>query len=212
MSGIAMNSKTTTSLLPESHLFEKKDVIHAFDYHNISNNVALTGSCYVHRPVCNTLFICDAERFSLLERCRMHMYKHALLLVQNEIDGVLLLHHAERLAKEMGTQITLGHISSDYRELDYTSDALTRDRQSHEVIEAKAMLSRLAESSSIHVQVKSIISIQRFKDVEAVIQHEDIDLVMLGHKNRLFGVFSSFSFEFINHLSVDVLIKHISTP
>ncbi|MEC5341532.1 hypothetical protein ABRZ24_02735 [Brenneria populi] len=46
------------------------------------------------------------------------MYKHALLLVQNETDGLLLLHHAERLAKEMGTRITMGHISSDYRELE----------------------------------------------------------------------------------------------
>lgn len=142
----------------------------------------------------------------------MHLYRHALLLVQNETDGLLLLRHAERLAKEMATRITVGHISADYRELDYISDALTKDRQSREVIEVKAMLSRLAESSSIDVNVKAIVSIHRFRDVEAVIEHEAIDLVMLGHKNRLFGVYSSFAFEFINHLSVDVLIKHIPAP
>ncbi len=141
----------------------------------------------------------------------MHMYRHALLLVQNETDGRLMLHHAERLVKEMGTRITVGHISSDYRELDYTSDANTKDRQSREVIEAKAMLSRLVESANIDVKVKSIVSIHRFKDVETLVEKEGIDLVMLGHKNRLFGVYSSFSFEFINHLSIDVLIKHIST-
>ena len=142
----------------------------------------------------------------------MQIYRHALLLVQNETDGLLLLEQAERLAKEMGTRITVGHHSADYRELDYTSDSLTKDRQSREVIDAKAMLSRLVESSSIDINVRSIVSIHRFRDVEAVVQHEDIDLVMLGHENRLFGVFSSFSFEFINHLSVDVLIKHIPAP
>jgi len=140
------------------------------------------------------------------------MYKHALLLVQGESDGLLLLQHAERLAREMGTKITVGHINADYRELDYTSDSLTKDRQSREVIETKAMLSRLVENSSINISVKSIVTIRRFRDVEALVRHEEVDLVMLGHKNRFFGVFSSFSFEFINHLSVDVLIKHISTP
>ncbi|EFN5016608.1 universal stress protein, partial [Escherichia coli] len=32
-----------------------------------------------------------------------------------------------------------------------------------------------------------------------------------GHRNRLFGMISSHSIEFINHLTVDVLIKHITT-
>lgn len=142
----------------------------------------------------------------------MHMYRHALLLVQNETDGRMMLQHAERLVKEMGTRITVGHISSDYRELDYISDANTKDRQSREVIDAKAMLSRLVESTHFDVKVKSIVSIHRFKDVEMLVESEGIDLVMLGHKNRLFGVYSSFSFEFINRISVDVLIKHISAP
>ena len=104
----------------------------------------------------------------------MQIYRHALLLVQNETDGLLLLEQAERLAKEMGTRITVGHLSADYRELDYTSDSLTKDRQSREVIDAKAMLSRLVESSSIDISVRSIVSIHRFRDVEAVVQHEEI--------------------------------------
>jgi hypothetical protein len=41
------------------------------------------------------------------------------------------------------------------------------------------MLSHLVESSSIDIKVRSIVSIHRFRDVEAVVQHEDIDLVML---------------------------------
>ncbi|MEF3091760.1 universal stress protein [Raoultella sp. WB_B2P2-3] len=142
----------------------------------------------------------------------MHIYRHALLLVQNETDGLLLLRHAERLAKETAIRITVGHLSADYREMEYTSDSLIKDRQSREIIDAKEMLSRLVESCSIDIKVKSLVSIHRFRDVEDVVQHEDIDLVMLGHKNRLFGVYSSFSCEFINHLCVDVLIKHIPAP
>ena len=45
----------------------------------------------------------------------MQIYRHALLLLQNETDGLLLLEQAERLAKEMGTRITVGHLSADYR-------------------------------------------------------------------------------------------------
>ena len=139
----------------------------------------------------------------------MHIYRHALLLVHDETDGLLLLHHAERMAKEMGTRLTLGHISVDYRELDYIVDAPTKDLQSRDVLRAKDMLSHLVESSQANVEVKSIVSIQRFRDIDALVKNEGIDLVMLGHRNRFFGVLSSFSFEFINHLSVDVLIKHI---
>lgn len=141
----------------------------------------------------------------------MQIYRHALLLVHNEIDGLLLLQHAERLSKEMKTNITIGHISRDYRELDYIIDSPTKNIQSHEIIMDKDMLSRLVESSRIDIKVRSIVSIHRFREVEAIVQQEGVDLVMLGHKNRLFGEYSSFSFEFINHLSVDVLIKHIPT-
>ncbi|SAD65237.1 Uncharacterised protein [Enterobacter hormaechei] len=94
----------------------------------------------------------------------MQIYRHALLLVQNETDGLLLLEQAERLAKEMGTRITVGHLSADYRELDYTSDSLTKDRQSREVIDAKAMLSHLVESSNIDIKVRAIVSIHRLPD------------------------------------------------
>lgn len=79
----------------------------------------------------------------------MPLYQHALLLVQDERDGRLLLHHAERLNQQMNTRITVAHISADYAELDYLSDSLTKDRQSSEVIAAKAMLSRLVEDCSI---------------------------------------------------------------
>ncbi|MBH2534386.1 universal stress protein [Serratia marcescens] len=142
----------------------------------------------------------------------MSLYQNALLLVQDERDGRLLLRHAERLNQQMNTRITVAHISADYAELDYLSDAQTKDRQSSEVIAAKAMLSRLVEDCTIPLEVRAIVSIHRFKDIEALIAREGVDLLLLGHQNRPFGVFASFGFEFINHLSIDVLIKHVPTP
>ena len=62
------------------------------------------------------------------------------------------------------------------------------------------------------VKARSIVTIHRFKDVEELIKHDEIDLVVLGHENRFFGVYSSFSFEFINYLTVDVLVIHIPAP
>ena len=141
----------------------------------------------------------------------MPMYKHALILLSDESDGQFLLQSVAQNFHEQGTAITIGHLTSDYRELDIASDSLTKDRQSADVIAAKAMLSRLVESASFPIDVKEIVTINRFRDVEACVTGAGIDLVIMGHKNRLFGTLSSHSIEFINHLTVDVLIKHIIT-
>ena len=141
----------------------------------------------------------------------MPIYKHALILLSDETDGQLMLQGVAKGFHEQGTVITLGHLSSDYRELDIASDSLTKDRQSAEIIAAKAMLSRLVEAASFPVDVKEIVTISRFKDVEACVKDSAVDLVIMGHRNRLFGMLSSHSIEFINHLTVDVLIKHITT-
>jgi nucleotide-binding universal stress UspA family protein len=50
---------------------------------------------------------------------------------------------------------------------------------------------------------------QRFKDMEKFINENDIDVVIAGHKNRFMGSLTSWSAEFINHLSIDVLIHHV---
>ena len=141
----------------------------------------------------------------------MPIYEHALILLSDETDGQLLLQGVAKGFHEQGTAITLGHLTSDYRELDIASDSLTKDRQSGEIIAAKAMLSRLVEAASFPVDVKEIVTISRFKDVEACVKDSGVDLVIMGHRNRLFGTLSSHSIEFINHLTVDVLIKHITT-
>ncbi|MGC6389941.1 universal stress protein [Ewingella sp. S1.OA.A_B6] len=141
----------------------------------------------------------------------MPIYKHALILLSDETDGQFLLQGVAKGFHEQGTAITLGHLTSDYRELDIASDSLTKDRQSAEIIAAKAMLSRLVDTVNFPVDVKEIVTISRFKDVEACVTGSGVDLVIMGHKNRLFGTLSSHSIEFINHLTVDVLIKHITT-
>lgn len=139
----------------------------------------------------------------------MSVYKHALVLAFDEADGKLLLSHAARLARDYGAKITVAHIGFDWRWLDYTSDAMTKNRQSKDIIESKAMLSRLVESVDYPVNTREIVTMYRFKEVERLIKDEGVDLLLVGHKNRFMGVFTSFSFGFINNLSIDVLVKHI---
>ncbi len=55
----------------------------------------------------------------------------------------------------------------------------------------------------------SLVTTRRFEDVETCVRQRQIDLIIAGHHNRLLGVLSSHSLEYINHLTVDVLIKHL---
>ena len=54
----------------------------------------------------------------------MAVYHHALVLINSSQDGVPLLQHAARMAEENGMRITIAHISTDYRALNYVSDSL----------------------------------------------------------------------------------------
>ncbi len=49
----------------------------------------------------------------------MAVYHHALVLINSSQDGVPLLQHAARMAEENGMRITIAHISTDYRALNY---------------------------------------------------------------------------------------------
>ncbi|HBT5219271.1 TPA: universal stress protein, partial [Klebsiella pneumoniae] len=51
----------------------------------------------------------------------MAVYHHALVLINSSQDGVPLLQHAARMAEENGMRITIAHISTDYRALNYVS-------------------------------------------------------------------------------------------
>lgn len=139
----------------------------------------------------------------------MPVYHHALVLINNSIDGIPLLQHAARMAQDNAMQITLAHVSTDYRALNYVSDSLMDDDVSQEVIQARALLSELAATVSLPVHTLVLVTTRRFEDVEACVRSKNIDLIIAGHHNRLLGVLSSNSLGYINHLTVDVLIKHL---
>ncbi|HEC2614959.1 TPA: universal stress protein [Raoultella ornithinolytica] len=139
----------------------------------------------------------------------MSVYHHALVLINSSQDGVPLLQHAARMAEENAMRITLAHISTDYRALNYVSDSLLNDDVSQEVIQAKVLLNELATSVSLPVQTLSLVTTRRFEDVEACVNQRGIDLIIAGHHNRLLGVLASHSLEYINHLTIDVLIRHL---
>lgn len=139
----------------------------------------------------------------------MPVYHHVLVLINNSQDGVPLLQHAAKMAEESAMRITIAHISTDYRALNYVSDSLLDDDVSQEVIQAKALLNELATTVSLPVQTLSLVTARRFADVEECVRQRNIDLIIAGHHNRLLGVLASHSLEYINHLTVDVLIKHL---
>lgn len=139
----------------------------------------------------------------------MPVYHHALVLINSSQDGVPLLQHAARMAEENAMCITLAHISTDYRTLNYVSDSLLNDDVSQEVLQAKVLLNELAASVSLPVQTLSLVTTRRFEDVEACVNQRGIDLIIAGHRNRLLGVMASHSLEYINHLTIDVLIRHL---
>ncbi|ATM04576.1 MULTISPECIES: universal stress protein [Raoultella] len=139
----------------------------------------------------------------------MPVYHHALVLINSSQDGVPLLQHAARMAEENAMRITLAHISTDYRALNYVSDSLLNDDVSEEVLQAKVLLNELAASVSLPVQTLSLVTTRRFADVEACVNQRGIDLIIAGHHNRLLGVMASHSLEYINHLTIDVLIRHL---
>lgn len=140
----------------------------------------------------------------------MKGYRHILVLIHDERDGLPLLRKTVAMVGGLPIALTVGHLNSDYAELEYGSDALIKDRQAQEVIAAKAMLSRLVSAVDVPVAVKEIVTIRRFKDVSDFIHQAGIDLVVVGHQNRLFGLYSSYSLEFVNRLDVDVLVKHLA--
>lgn len=139
----------------------------------------------------------------------MSVYHHALVLINSSLDGVPLLAHAAKMAEENAMRITIAHISTDYRSLNYVSDSQLDDDVSREVIQAKALLNELATTVALPVQTLSLVTTRRFADVEACVRQRNIDLIIAGHHNRLLGVLASHSLEYINHLTVDVLIKHL---
>ncbi|HDZ9787388.1 TPA: universal stress protein [Klebsiella variicola] len=139
----------------------------------------------------------------------MKIYTHALVLVQGKEDGVPLLALATTLSSMLQMKITIAHICNDYREMNYISDSLMNDAVSKEVVLAKALLSELTSSVAEQVNARELVTMRRFEDVQKCINDTGADLVIAGHRNRFMGALTPRSAEYVNHLNVDVLIKHI---
>lgn len=139
----------------------------------------------------------------------MKSYTHALVLVQGKEDGVPLLELAVTLSRQLQMKITLAHICNDYREMNYVSDSLMDDAVSKDIVQAKALFSELTSSVAEHVEARELVTMRRFEDVQKCIADLGVDLVIAGHRNRFMGALTSLSAEYINHLDVDVLVKHI---
>ncbi len=132
----------------------------------------------------------------------MAVYHHALVLINSSQDGVPLLQHAARMAEENGMRITIAHISTDYRALNYVfRQPARRSGLAGGDPRPKALLNELACTVSLPVDTLSLVTTRRFEDVETCVRQRQIDLIIAGHHNRLLGVLSSHSLEYINHLN-----------
>ncbi|MDF7657458.1 universal stress protein [Erwiniaceae bacterium L1_54_6] len=139
----------------------------------------------------------------------MNTYTHALVLVQGHDDGSLLLSQTVVLAEALAMKVTLAHISDDFREMNYVSDSLMNDVVSEDVIRVKALMSKLSASVALPIKCHQLVTVRRFEDIEKCITEQHIDLLIAGHRNRFMGVLTSNSLEYINRLTIDVLIKHL---
>ena len=139
----------------------------------------------------------------------MKRYTHALVLIHGREDGEVLVNTAAALASQAGIQITLAHVSDDYRVMNYVSDSLMDDVVAEAVIQGQAMLNALAASMPENVETRELVTMHRFEDVEKCIAELGIDLVIAGHRNRFMGQLTSGSLEYVNHLNTDVLVTHL---
>ena len=139
----------------------------------------------------------------------MKHYQHILVLVNDEKDGVVLMRQAQNMASP-DSRLTLAHILMDYRALNYISDSVMNDVESEQVIHSKEMLSKVVVNAGCPASTRVIVSLDRFRALAKFILNEHVDLVIVGHHNRLFGVLTSRSMAFINNLDVDCFISHIA--
>ena len=101
----------------------------------------------------------------------MSVYHNALVLINSSLDGVPLLAHAAKMAEENAMRITIAHISTDYRSLNYVSDSLLDDDVSREVIQAKALLNELASPTGADAIASDHASFCRCRSVRAAAEY-----------------------------------------
>ncbi|WP_150105778.1 hypothetical protein [Pantoea sp. At-9b] len=59
------------------------------------------------------------------------------------------------------------------------------------------------------MKILQMVTLCQRAQVEKCVAELGIDRVIAGHRNRRFGGLSSHSVDDINHLQVDILIKHL---
>lgn len=139
----------------------------------------------------------------------MACYRHALVLIEDQNDGLVLLEHAASVAESLDMTITLAHISDDYRSMNYVADSMMNDVVADEIIRAKTLFSQLLLTTPHPVNVRHFVTLRRLEEIEQCIRQSGIDLLIAGHRNRLMSMFTSRCMSYINNLDVDVMIKHI---
>ena len=136
-------------------------------------------------------------------------YQHIVVLFNDRLDGYVLLQDAAELAQKYQARLSLCHVLPDLRAEDYVSDSLMDDKESQQIIATKALLSELVKTVSWPVSGTLIISLDETTPLEDYARNGAVDLLVCGHKNRVFGRMTSHAMQFINRTELDVLIKHI---
>ncbi|WP_205437869.1 universal stress protein [Edwardsiella tarda] len=139
----------------------------------------------------------------------MKIYRHVLVLVHSRHDGEVLLPHACQVARQNEAQLTLGHISGDLAALRGMLDVNLTRMEQQSINETRQLLMSLVHQQDYPIDTQQIVTIDALDDVRAFVISQQVDLLMLGHHNRTLAKFVSTSFDFINGLETDVLVKHL---
>lgn len=139
----------------------------------------------------------------------MSSYRHILVLIRNADDGRILLEQATDLAQSSQARVTVGHVAMDYQALNFISDSQMNDTQSRQIIDIKGWLSGLIKNVTWPVATTLIISMDRMKALNQFMEANAVDLLLVGHQNRLFGSAFAESMRYVNSTHCDVLVIHI---
>ncbi|MGL4195316.1 MAG: universal stress protein, partial [Edwardsiella piscicida] len=105
--------------------------------------------------------------------------------------------------------LTLGHISGDLAALRGMLDVNLTRMEQQSLNDARQVLMSLVHQQDYPIDAEQIVSMDALDDLREFVTRQQVDLLMLGHHNRALAKFVSTSFDFINGLETDVLVKHL---
>ncbi|AIJ06822.1 MULTISPECIES: universal stress protein [Edwardsiella] len=139
----------------------------------------------------------------------MKIYHHVLVLIHGRHDGERLLPHACQVARQNDARLTLGHIRGDLAALRGMLDVNLTRMEQQSLNDARQVLMSLVHQQDYPIDAEQIVSMDALDDLREFVSAQQVDLLMLGHHNRALAKFVSTSFDFINGLETDVLVKHL---